>query len=73
MATVKIFIGERIAADAERAQKNTILNMNQKTHGIGDRIDADAILKDRVSNAYISRFEIDAAPTIIPAEGGDAK
>lgn len=27
-------------------------------------IDADELLKDKVSNAYISRFEIENAPTI---------
>ena len=31
-------------------------------------IDADAILDGKVSNAYISRFEIDNAPTIDAAE-----
>lgn len=33
----------------------------------GRLIDADEILKDKVSNAYISRFEVDYAPTIIEA------
>lgn len=27
-------------------------------------IDANALLKDKVSNAYISRFEIENAPTL---------
>lgn len=37
----------------------------------GDLIERDEILKDKVSNAYISRFEIDNAPTIIEADDKD--